>query len=45
VAQKLPKNENILTKYSVSICRVLVVEDKGDSGGPKEIYFYHVTIE
>jgi hypothetical protein len=43
--KKIKKNGNILTEYSVSICHVLAVRDKGDSGGPKEIYFYHVTIE
>jgi hypothetical protein len=43
--QQSKKNGIILTEYSVSICHVLVVRDKGDSGGPKEIYFHHVTIE
>jgi hypothetical protein len=42
--QQSKKNSNILTEYSVSIGLVLVVGDKGDSGGPKEIYFYNVTV-
>jgi hypothetical protein len=37
--QQSKKNGNILTEYSVSVCYVLVVRDKGDSGGPKEIFF------